>query len=213
MKCDTCQQLYTLIDKSALKVFSNQEEPQAAPAPPPSPKQVRKYTERSSIFWLTTRLMCSHFTLHDVIISSERIHNDISTTPPLQIHAYLDRFVIGQEHSKRVLAVQVYAHYNRIHHNQALLAANDESQTHNAPPGTAVNQSSKTPFTGVGGSARHFPDGLSGPQGPAGSTTDRLHTSGGFPGLIVPNSSSSGGTSVSGENSLSSCLSSPLFCN
>ncbi|KAA0196468.1 ATP dependent Clp Protease ATP binding subunit [Fasciolopsis buskii] len=82
MKCDTCQQLYTLIDKSALKVFSNMEE--ARSSPPPIPKQ---------------------------------------------IHAYLDRYIVGQDRAKRVLAVQVYAHYNRIHHNQTMSGSNGDASS------------------------------------------------------------------------------------
>ncbi|THD19807.1 ATP-dependent Clp protease ATP-binding subunit ClpX [Fasciola hepatica] len=42
MKCDTCQQLYTLIDKSALKIFGTTEE--ARSSPPPIPKQVSPYS-------------------------------------------------------------------------------------------------------------------------------------------------------------------------
>lgn len=72
MKCEACQQLYTLIDKAALKIYGTEE---ARPLSPPIPKQ---------------------------------------------IHAYLDRHVIGQDKAKRILAVQVYAHYNRIHHNMQL---------------------------------------------------------------------------------------------
>lgn len=36
----------------------------------------------------------------------------------VQIHSYLDRYVVGQDHAKKVLSVQVYSHYNRIHHNR-----------------------------------------------------------------------------------------------
>uniref|UniRef100_A0A5K3FCZ3 AAA domain-containing protein n=1 Tax=Mesocestoides corti TaxID=53468 RepID=A0A5K3FCZ3_MESCO len=69
MKCDSCQQLYTFIDKTALKSFMKADN--TRPPPP----------------------------------------------PPKQIHKYLNRHVVGQEHAKRVLSVQVYSHYNRIHHN------------------------------------------------------------------------------------------------
>ncbi|CAH8848691.1 unnamed protein product [Trichobilharzia szidati] len=105
MKCEACQQLYTLIDKSALKSFNNVEENR----PPPLPI-------------------------------------------PKEIHSYLDRHVIGQEKAKRILAVQVYAHYNRIQHNRSLAAAASESGSLNsayssgAGINSAMNDASKHPF-------------------------------------------------------------------
>jgi len=38
---------------------------------------------------------------------------------PQDIHAYLNDYVIGQEHPKRVLSVAVYNHYKRIEHNKS----------------------------------------------------------------------------------------------
>ncbi|MCL2791188.1 MAG: ATP-dependent Clp protease ATP-binding subunit ClpX [Desulfobulbus sp.] len=42
---------------------------------------------------------------------------------PKEIKAYLDQYVIGQEHAKRILSVAVYNHYKRIN---ASLVENDE---------------------------------------------------------------------------------------
>nr|CAH8848576.1 unnamed protein product [Trichobilharzia regenti] len=93
MKCEACQQLYTLIDKSALKSFNNVEENR----PPPLPI-------------------------------------------PKEIHSYLDRHVIGQEKAKRILAVQVYAHYNRIQHNRSLTAASESGSLNSAfSSGVGIN--------------------------------------------------------------------------
>ncbi|TGZ67027.1 hypothetical protein CRM22_005009 [Opisthorchis felineus] len=104
MKCDACHQLYTLIDKSALKVFGAPEETQSFPPPPPIPKQ---------------------------------------------IHAYLDRFVVGQDRAKRVLAVQVYAHYNRINHNNLVSASEGSSvgpqSANTTSTGSATSSHSKHP--------------------------------------------------------------------
>uniref|UniRef100_A0A183SX89 ATP-dependent Clp protease ATP-binding subunit clpX-like, mitochondrial n=1 Tax=Schistocephalus solidus TaxID=70667 RepID=A0A183SX89_SCHSO len=66
LKCESCQQLYTVTEKSSLKSCST-----TSSIPPPYPKQ---------------------------------------------IHEYLNRHVIGQEHAKKILSVQVYSHYNRINH-------------------------------------------------------------------------------------------------
>lgn len=35
----------------------------------------------------------------------------------LQIYAYLDKYVVGQDHAKKVLSVAVYNHYKRIYNN------------------------------------------------------------------------------------------------
>ena len=35
----------------------------------------------------------------------------------LQIYDYLNRYVIGQEHTKKVLSVAVYNHYKRLSNN------------------------------------------------------------------------------------------------
>ncbi|THD19712.1 ATP-dependent Clp protease ATP-binding subunit clpX mitochondrial [Fasciola hepatica] len=63
-----------------------------------------------------------------------------------KIHAYLDRYVVGQDKAKRVLAVQVYAHYNRIHHNQAMNGSN----------GDVASASAQVTNSGSGGSSSRY---------------------------------------------------------
>ncbi len=41
-------------------------------------------------------------------------YEDLKLLKPIQIKAYLDQYVIGQDEAKRVLAVAVYNHYKRI---------------------------------------------------------------------------------------------------
>ncbi len=53
----------------------------------------------------------------------------------LQIYEYLDRYVVGQAHAKKVLSVAVYNHYKRIYHN--LPAVQQQSKSADALPDNA----------------------------------------------------------------------------
>jgi hypothetical protein len=58
--------------------------------------------------------------------------------PPKKIWDFLNKYIIGQDHSKKVISVAVYNHYKRINNNmlQAQAAANKKAQqsSENAPP-------------------------------------------------------------------------------
>lgn len=43
---------------------------------------------------------------------------DIKVPKPHEIHAYLNDYVIGQEHAKKVLSVAVYNHYKRVRYHR-----------------------------------------------------------------------------------------------
>nr|KAG5708581.1 hypothetical protein BaRGS_033002 [Batillaria attramentaria] len=63
-----------------------------------------------------------------------------------KIYEYLDRYVVGQEQAKKVLAVAVYNHYKRIYHN---LPASDAS-------GASASSASKVE-TNMQETGRHYP--------------------------------------------------------
>src|SRR3981081_3042903 len=57
------------------------------------------------------------------ILEDDRTTTPASTTPnqlpkPLEVKTFLDEYVIGQEQTKKKLAVAVYNHYKRIYMNR-----------------------------------------------------------------------------------------------
>jgi ATP-dependent Clp protease ATP-binding subunit ClpX len=58
---------------------------------------------------------------HDIIVNElgeQKPEVDTSSVPsPHELKEYLDQYIIGQDHAKRVLSVAVYNHYKRINNN------------------------------------------------------------------------------------------------
>jgi ATP-dependent Clp protease ATP-binding subunit ClpX len=53
-----------------------------------------------------------------------------SVPPPKKIYEFLDKYIIGQDHSKKLMSVAVYNHYKRVYNN---LAQNNKQQAKEEP--------------------------------------------------------------------------------
>ncbi len=63
--------------------------------------------------------------LHDISKQSNALHATKAIPTPSEIKEHLDKYVIGQDNAKRVLAVSVYNHYKRLKYYTEHNDAND----------------------------------------------------------------------------------------
>ncbi|KAH8420819.1 hypothetical protein KR222_005634 [Zaprionus bogoriensis] len=108
--------------------------------------------------------------------------------PPQKIMEYLDKHVVGQEFAKKVLAVAVYNHYKRIHHNLPQLQQPTNQGSGGGSGGLdGIPRSDLLHITGIGHSLNSTPGselppkpaqmGLGGAAGITGSGLG-IHSSG-----------------------------------
>jgi ATP-dependent Clp protease ATP-binding subunit ClpX len=78
--------------------------------------EVRKLIAGPSVFICDECVDLCNDIIRDEIESSTRDAIKTELPTPAEIKAFLDRYVIGQDSPKRVLAVAVYNHYKRLRH-------------------------------------------------------------------------------------------------
>lgn len=81
--------------------------------------EVRKLIAGPSVFICDECVDLCNDIIRDEIESSTRTAIKTELPTPAEIKAFLDRYVIGQDSPKRVLAVAVYNHYKRLRHGAA----------------------------------------------------------------------------------------------
>ncbi|HQA23594.1 MAG TPA: ATP-dependent Clp protease ATP-binding subunit ClpX [Rhodoglobus sp.] len=67
--------------------------------------------------------LCNEIIEERLAEAGEEVSSEFDLPKPREIYAFLEEYVIGQEHAKRALSVAVYNHYKRIRAHQTLAPA------------------------------------------------------------------------------------------